>query len=103
MLLQVSLKQSEASLTQSLVVSLGPGVHKVLFEPSEHFWQVWSLMLNTISPLLLSCWGFSFALGCWVSFVGILHSSVFDCSVVSCNFRVLTRDDEHVFLLHHPV
>ena len=67
--LQVSLKQSEASLTRSLVGSLGPGVHKVLFEPSEHFWLVWSLMLNTISPLLLSCWGFSFALGCWVSFL----------------------------------
>ena len=26
-----------------------------LFEPSEHLWRVWGLMLNTILPLLLSC------------------------------------------------
>ena len=52
------------------VGSLGPGAHKVLFEPSEHLWQVWGLFINAISPLLLSCWGFSFALGCGVSFFG---------------------------------
>ena len=34
-----------------------------MFEPSEHLWQVWGLILNVISPLLPSCWGFSFALG----------------------------------------
>ena len=45
------------------MASRGPGVHKVLFESSETFWQVMSLILNTILPLLLSCWGFSFALG----------------------------------------
>ena len=32
------------------VKSLGPGVHKVLFEPSEHLWWVWSLILNVILP-----------------------------------------------------
>ena len=37
-----------------------------LFEPSEHFWRVWGLILNVISPLLPSCWGFFFALGCWL-------------------------------------
>ena len=48
-----------------------------LLEPSEHLWQVWGLILNTISPLLPSCWGFSFALGCGVSFFGaIQHSPV---------------------------
>ena len=26
-----------------------------LFEPSEHLWQVWGLLLNAISPLLTSC------------------------------------------------
>ena len=31
-----------------------------LFEPSEHFWQIWGLILNVISPLLPSYWGFSF-------------------------------------------
>ena len=45
-----------------------PGVHKALFEPSEHLWQVWSLILNVILPLLPSCSGFSFALEHGVSF-----------------------------------
>ena len=44
--------------------SLGP---QGLFEPSEHLWQEWGLILNINSPLLLSCWGFSFALGRGVS------------------------------------
>ena len=26
-----------------------------LFEPSEHLWWIWGLILNMISPLLLSC------------------------------------------------
>ena len=51
------------------------GAHKVLFEPFEHLWQVWGLILNVIVPLLPSCWGFSFALGRGVSFFdGIQHS-----------------------------
>ena len=37
-----------------------------LFEPSEHLWQEWGLILNMYLPLLPSCWGFSFALGCGV-------------------------------------
>ena len=37
-----------------------------LFEPSEHLWQEWSLILNAILPLLPSCWGLS-ALGHGVS------------------------------------
>ena len=36
------------------------------FESSECLWQVWGLIPKTVSPLLLSCWGFSFALGHWV-------------------------------------
>ena len=67
---QETLKHSKAVLAQSLVGSLGPGAHKVLFEPSEHLFWVWSLVLNVILPLLLSCWGFSFALGCGVSLFG---------------------------------
>ena len=52
-------------------VSVGPsGVHKVLFEPSKHLWWVWGLILNAILPLLQSCWGFSFAVECGVSFFG---------------------------------
>ena len=36
-----------------------PCVHQVLLEPSESLWWAWGLILNTISPLLPSCWGFS--------------------------------------------
>ena len=36
---------------------------QVMFEPSEHLWQVWCLILNTIFPLLPSFWGFFFVLG----------------------------------------
>ena len=54
--------------------SLGPGAHKVLFEPSRHLRRVWGLILNAMSPLLLSCWGFSFALGHGASF--LLGSSI---------------------------
>ena len=53
-----------------------------LFEPSEHLWWVWGLILNVILPLLLSCWGFSFVLGCGVSFFGgTQNSPVNGCSV----------------------
>ena len=47
---------------------LGPGVHKLLFEPSGLLWWVCGLIVNVILPLLLSCWDFSFALACGVSF-----------------------------------
>ena len=46
------------------VASLGPGVHNVLFEPSEHLCQVCGFIINEISPLLPFCWGLSFALVC---------------------------------------
>ena len=75
------------------VGSLGRGMHKCLFEPSECLWRIWGLILNAISPLLLSCWGFSFVLGCGVSFFGgIQHSPLDGCSAASCNFRVLAED-----------
>ena len=41
-----------------------------MFEPPEHPWRVWGLILKVVSPLLLSCWGFPFALGHGVSPVG---------------------------------
>ena len=71
-------------------------MHKVFFEPSKCHWQVWGLILNEISPLLLSCLGFSFALGRGISFFGgIQHSPVDGCSAASCSFGVLTGEDEH--------
>ena len=77
--------------------SLGPGVHKVLFESSKHLWWVWGLILNAILPLLLSCWGFSSALGCGVPFFGgIQRSPVDECSAASCSFGVLA-EDEHMY------
>ena len=71
------------------VGSLGPGVHKVLFEPSKHLWWVWVLILNTILPLLPSCWGLSFALGQGVSFLvgsNILFSMVVQQQVAILEF-----------------
>ena len=38
-----------------------------LFEPSSWAWWEWGLILNTNSPLLPSCWGFSFVLGRGIS------------------------------------
>ena len=38
-----------------------------LFEPSECFWPVRGLILNAVLPLLPSCWGVAFVLGCGVS------------------------------------
>ena len=77
------------------VGSLGPGVHKVFFEPFEHLWWVWGLILNANLPLLPSCWGFSFALECRVSFFGVIwHSPADGCLAASCNFGVFAGDDE---------
>ena len=77
-----------AGLSQSLWGLLV--LTKVLFEPSEHLWQEWGLILNVISPLLPSCWGFSFALGCGVSFIlvgsNILLSTVVQQQVVILEF-----------------
>ena len=51
-----------------------------LFDSSECLWCVCGLILNMISPLLPSCWGF-FALGCGESFLsGIQYSLVNGCS-----------------------
>ena len=52
-----------------------------LLEASEHLWQEWGLILNVNSPLLPSCWGFSFALGHGVS--PHSRSSAYRLTVVS--------------------
>ena len=58
------------------------------------------MILNVILPLQLYCWDFSFALEHGASFFfffffgEIQHSPVNDCSAVSCNFGVLTGEDE---------
>ena len=71
-----------------------------LFEPSEHLWWVWSLNLNMILPLLLSSWGFSFALGHGVSFLvrsNILFSVVVQQRVVILEF---SQEKMGTLLLH---
>ena len=84
---QETLKHRSGSVS---VRSLGPSAHKVLFDPFVHLQRVWSLILNGISPLLPSYWGFPFAPGHGVSFLGgIQHSPVNGCSEASCNFGVL--------------
>ena len=88
-------------LWKSLTHSLGPGVHKVLFVPSEHLWLVWDLTLNVTVPLLSSCWGFSFALVCGVSFFGgIQHFPVNGCLATVWDFGVLAgKMSVHPFTL----
>ena len=70
------LRDTQTLKGRSGSVSVGsPCAYKVLFEASEHLWQVWGLILNVSLPLLQSCWGFSFVLGHRVSFFGgIQHS-----------------------------
>ena len=56
---------------------------------------VWGFILNGVALLLLSCFGFLFAVGCGVSFTGgFQHSPVHGCSATSCKFGVFTREDE---------
>ena len=57
-----------------------------LFEPSVCLWWEWGLIPNTNSPLLPSCWGFSFALGCGVSLHS--HSSAYCLTGVSLTLDV---------------
>ena len=77
-----------------------------LFEPSEHLWRGRGLILSMTSPLLPSCWGFSFDLGCGVSFFGGIQPSPADgYSATSCSFGVPAGEDEHMAfyftILHH--
>ena len=70
LLTRTSAGDSQTLKGRSGSVSVGsPGAHKALSEPSEHLWWVWGSILNAVSPLLLSCWCFSFALGCGIFFL----------------------------------
>ena len=89
---QETLKHNSGSVS---VASLGPGVHS-LFEPFEHLWWVCSLILNALSPLLRSCWGFFFALGCGVSF--LVGSNILQLTVVQQ--QVVVKCESAVKVLH---
>ena len=87
---QKTLKHSSVSV--SVGVS-GSWCTQGMFEPSEHLWRVWGLILNVISQLLPSCWGFSFALGHGVSPQS--HSSttqlLLQCRAAAANTKVELR------------
>ena len=91
---QETLKPSKAGLAQSVSEgSLGSGVHKILFELSEHLWRIWGLILNMISPLVRK--GVLLCPCTWIIFFGgIQHSPVDGFSAVSCNLGVLPGEDE---------
>ena len=59
-----------------------------LFEPSEHLWLVWGLILNVISPLQPFCWGFS-ALGCGVSPLGCSSTAQLLLQCIALNFTLV--------------
>ena len=92
--LQKTLKYSMADVAQSLVGSLGPGTHKVLFESFESLAGIgfdtkcdFALPTIFLGFLLCPCtWG--------IFFGGIQLSSFNGCSALSCNFRVLAGEDE---------
>ena len=90
-------RHSDTGLAQSLCGVSEPWCAQGLFELLECLWKVRGLILNLISPLVPSCWGFYFALGCQVSsFGGIQSSSVESRSAASCSFAVLTGEDDHM-------
>ena len=62
--IHTSTGDTQTQFCLSLCGVLGP---QGLFEPSEHLWQEWGLILNANLLLLPPCWGFSFALGRGVS------------------------------------
>ena len=66
LLTHISSGDNQTLFCLSLCGVSGSWCKQGMFEPSEHLWRVWGLV-NAVSPLLQSCWGFSFALGRWVS------------------------------------
>ena len=77
LLTHTSAEDSQTQFWFSLCGVSGSCVHKVCLRPPSVSGRSWGLILNVISPLLPSCWGFSFALGHGVSFFGgIQHSPV---------------------------
>ena len=62
-----SIGDAQTQFCLSLCGVPGSWCARDLFEPSERLWREWGLILNVNSPLLPSCWGFSFVLGCGVS------------------------------------
>ena len=62
-----SIGDTKAQLCLSPCGVSGSWCAQGMLEPSQCLWWVWGLILKMVSPLLPSCWGLSFALGCGVS------------------------------------
>ena len=75
------------------VVPLSPGVHNILFKPSECLWLVWGLILNVILPLLPSFWGLLLCPWMWSIFFWCQHFPADGYSAANCNFEVFTEDE----------
>ena len=98
LLTQTVIGDTQTHFGLSLCGVSGSWCAQSLFEPSECLWRVRSFILNMTSPLLPSCWGFSFALVHGVSFFGgIQHSLVDACSAASFGFRDLSGEDERTY------
>ena len=69
-----------------------PGVHKVLFEPSEHLWWVWDLILNMTSPLLPYSWAFPLPLD--VGYLFLVGSNILLLTVVQQKVLILVFSQE---------
>jgi hypothetical protein len=78
-------------LWRSLLLSLGPGAHKILFMPSKSLWQVCGLILTWLCPSyhLVVTSSLSLDVG-YLFFGGFQHPSVSGCSAASWDFDVLT-------------
>ena len=94
LLTHTSAGDSQTQFCLSLCGVSGSWCAQGLFEPSEHLWQIWGLILNMISPLLPSCWGFSFALGRGVSF--LVGSNVLLSAVVQQRVVILEFSEEKI-------
>ena len=74
-------KHSKAGLAQSLWDLWVLVCTRFYLSPQSVSKKVWGLILNVVSPLLLSCWGFSFSLVYGLSFLVV--SNTFLSMVVS--------------------
>ena len=61
-LIHTSTGDTQTQFWLSLCGISGSWCTQYLFETSEGLWEEWGLIPNANSPLLPSCWGFSFAL-----------------------------------------
>ena len=96
---QIPLAFKTKDKSSSLVWSLGPGVHQVLFESPEHLWHMWGLILNVIVLLLPPSWHLVL-LRPWIwgiFFDQIQLSPADGYPVASCNFGVFAGQDERMF------